>query len=321
MSEKNEENENSSNKSINLKNKRSLQEEEEINDFVIGGRIALNDYKMNLSSKFMINKDPETKALISNSITSFSHKVSSWMEYSLTQNKNNLKFCTSMSPINNFLLTTDFTLKNTDKISSFPINFLTKYTFKNNSSIQIGIKNYDIKNLNNLPLISPGLSFNFWGNKIFTGCLVDYCLKEKFFKSSKIEVKMSNKFLKSLIDFNFDKKNKSSNYEKLVKFNGEINVTNNLSLGTEVEYNTKDKKGTKLKLFSNFIIDQFTNFVSEWNDKDKSITLNMEHDFRGLAKLRIKGKFTPSETEKIISKVPSFKSKIGLSVDIFEPLL
>ena len=59
--------------------------EEEINNFSIGGKIIFNDFKINLYSKFIINKDKETNMLNSSSLLHFSHQVTPWMKYSLKE--------------------------------------------------------------------------------------------------------------------------------------------------------------------------------------------------------------------------------------------
>lgn len=305
----------------------SKKKREQINDFLIGGKIAFNDFKMNLSSKFMINKLQKTKALSSSSEISFFHRVSPWMKYSLVQNQNALKFYMTLNIVNNFLLISNIFIDNTENISSIPISFISKYKFKNNLSLQCGIKDYDPMKEKSLCTICAGFTkpFSLWeNNHLFTGFLLTYSLKEKFFKSNEFGFNICNTYLNTLLNITFNKKSKNSIAEKLIKFKGEINSTGRLTLGTEVHYDSEDNKGTKLQLFSNYIIDQFTNFITKWDDKDKSITIKMKHDFRGLAKLKIFGKFTPLEVdknEKKKIKIPSFGSKIGINVDIFEHLL
>ena len=93
-------------------------------------------------------------------------------------------------------------------------------------------------------------------------------------------------------------------------------------MGTEVNYNNTGSRGTKIQLFTKYIIDQFTDFMGKWDDKDKSIMFKMNHNFRGLLKLGITGKFTPVEGDKKegrFFKIPPFKTKTGISIDISEP--
>ena len=126
------------------KKKLPKKNEEEINDFSIGGKIVFNDFKINLYSKYILNRDPETNLLNPSSLISFSHQVTPWMNYSLKEQKGALKFCTSMSPITNFLLTTKIDLDNTEKTTSTPIDIIAKYNFKNNLALQLGIKDYNL---------------------------------------------------------------------------------------------------------------------------------------------------------------------------------
>ena len=94
-------------------------------------------------------------------------------------------------------------------------------------------------------------------------------------------------------------------------------------MGTEVNYNNTGSKGTKIQLFTKYIIDQFTDFMGKWDDKDKSIMFKMNHDFRGMFKLGITGRFTPVEGEKKDAKfrIAPFSTKTGISLDISEPLI
>ena len=49
----------------------------------------------------------------------------------------------------------------------------------------------------------------------------------------------------------------------------------------------------------------------------------MNHDFRGMFKLGITGRFTPVDEERKESKfrIPSFTTKTGISLDISEPII
>ena len=51
---------------------------------------------------------------------------------------------TSMNPLSRFFLTTQINLDNTAKITSSPLDLMTKYTTKNNLCLQLGIKNYNL---------------------------------------------------------------------------------------------------------------------------------------------------------------------------------
>ena len=309
------------------KNKTSNRNQEEINDFSIGGKIVFNDFKINLYSKYILNHDPETNIINPSSLTTFSHEVSPWMNYSLKYHKGALKLFTSMSSFTNFLLSSKINIDNTEKPTSTPIDIIAKYNLKNNLILQLGIKDYDLikeKMPNNF---CAGISkpFNFWGNnKLNTSIFMNYSLYEKYLKNCNFCLGINNPYLKTILNYNYNKKNKSSQSEKELKMNGEIKVNNKLSIGTEINYNNSGPRGTKIQLFTKYIIDQFTDFMGKWDDKDKSIMFKMNHDFRGLCKLGIVGKFTPVEENKKESKffkIPSFKTKTGISIDISELLI
>ena len=327
MIESSNEKENSSEEKHIEKKKLEDKNKEEINNLSIGGKIVFNDFKINLYSKFMLNHDPETNLLNSSSLLCFSHQVTPWMKYSIKEQKGALKFCTSMSPITNFLLTTKIDLDNTQKTTATPIDIDAKYSFKNNLSLQLGIKDYNLIKEKIPTNFCAGISkpFNLWGNnKLNTEALLTYSLKEKFLKNSKFSFEISNTYLKTILNWYTNKRNKSSQNEKNLKINGEIKVNDKLSMGTEVNYSNADPKGTKIQLFTKYILDQFTDFMGKWDDKDKSIMFKMNHDFRGLFKLGIIGKFTPVEGDKKegrFCKIPPFKTKTGISLDISEPII
>ena len=310
-----------------IKEKKEEKEEKEkdFDDFSIQGKIAFNDFKINLSSKYILNHDKETNLLIPSSIITFSHQITPWMKCTIEEQKGDLKIITSMNPLTNFLLTTKIKLDNTAKIQSSPIDAIMKYNFKNNLCLQLGIKDFNLMKEKIPPQICGGISkeFNLWGNtKLNTGLSLNYSLKEKFLKNHNLNFDISNSYLTTKFNLGFDKKNKSAKSDKNLKINGEIKVSDRLSLGTEINYN-KEQKGTKVQLFTKYIIDQFTDFFGKWDDKDKSIMFKMNQDFRGMFKLGITGKFTPVEGEKKEGKfkISPFSTKTGISLDISEPLI
>jgi len=308
--------------------KKKIKEEnqEEINDFSIGGKISFNDFKINLYSKYILNYDPDNNILNPSSLIHFSHQVCPWMKYSIKEQKGALKFCTSMSPITNFLLTTNIDFDDTKNTTSTPTDIIAKYTSKNNLALQLGIKDYNLIKEKIPTKIFAGISkpFNLWGNnKLNTSIFMNYSLNEKFFKNVKICFDISNPYLKTMLNWSTNKKNKSSLSEKKLKINGEIKVSDKLNLGTEINYNSMGPRGTKIQLFTKYIIDQFTDLMGKWDDKDKSIMFKVNHDFRGLIKLGITGKFIPVNGDKKegFFKIPSFSTKTGISIDISEPVI
>ena len=216
---------------------------------------------------------------------------------------------------------------NTEKTTSTPLDIMAKYSFNNKLTLQLGIKDYNLIKEKKPSKICAGIykPFNLWGNNILgAGLFMNYSLNEKFLKKYNITFDISNTYLKTILNYSNSKKNKSSQGQKNLKFNGEIKVSDKLSMGTEVNYNNTGSRGTKIQLFTKYIIDQFTDFMGKWDDKDKSIMFKMNHDFRGLFKLGITGKFTPVEGDKKegrFFKIPPFSTKTGISIDISEPLI
>ena len=308
-----------------MKDKKGEKDKKDFDDFSIQGKIAFNDFKINLSTKYILNHDKETNLLIPSSKIKFSHQVTPWMKCIIKEKKGNLKFMTSMNPLSNFLLITKINLDNTAKISNSPIDVTAKYNFKNNLCFQLGIKDFNLMKEKIPTQICGGSSkeFNLWGNtKLNTGLFMHYSLNEKYVKNANLNFDISNSYLTTKFNLGFDKKNKSAKTDKNLKINGEIKVSDKLSLGTEIDYN-KEQKGTKVQLFTKYIIDQFTDFFGKWDDKDKSILFKMNHDFRGIFKLGITGRFTPVEGEKKEGKyrIRPFTTKTGISLDISEPVI
>ena len=305
----------------------SNRNQDDINDFSIGGKIVFNDFKINLYSKYILNHDPETNILIPSSLTTFSHEVTPWINYSLKHHKGALKLFTSMSSFTNFLLSSKIDIDNTEKPTSTPIDIIAKYNLKNNIMLQLGIKDYDLIKEKMPTNFCAGISkpFNLWGNnKLNTSIFMNYSIYANYLKNLNFCFGINNTYMKTILNCNYNKKNNSNQSEKEVKINGEIKVSNKLTMGTEINYSNLGSKGTKIQLFTKYIIDQFTDFMGKWDDKDKSFMFKMHHDFRGLFKLGIVGKFTPVEENKKENKffkIPSFKTKTGISIDISEPLI
>ncbi len=304
----------------------SYRNQEDINDFSVGGKIVFDDFRINLYSKYILNHDQKTNILIPSSLTTFSHQVSPWMKYSLKHYKGSLRLCTSMSSFSNFLLSSKIDIDNIENPASTPIDVIAKYNLKNNLVLQLGIKDYDLIKAKMPTNFCAGISkpFNFLGNnKLNTSIFMNYSLYEKFLKNCNFCLGINNSYLKTVLNCNYNKKSKSSQSEKELKMNGEIKVSNKMIMGTEINYFSSDH-GAKIKLFTKYIIDQFTDFMGKWDDKDKSIMLKMNHDFRGLFKLGIEGKFTPVEENKKeckLFKIPSFKVKTGILIDISEQFI
>ena len=308
-----------------MKDKKGEKDKKDFDDFSIQGKIAFNDFKINLSTKYILNHDKETNLLIPSSKIKFSHQVTPWMKCIIKEKKGNLKFMTSMNPLSNFLLITKINLDNTAKIANSPIDVTAKYNFKNNLCLQLGIKDFNLMKEKIPTQICGGSSkeFNLWGNtKLNTGLFMHYSLNEKYVKNANLNFDISNSYLTTKFNLGFDKKNKSAKTDKNLKINGEIKVSDKLSLGTEIDYN-KEQKGTKVQLFTKYIIDQFTDFFGKWDDKDKSILFKMNHDFRGIFKLGITGRFTPVKKKKKEGKyrIRPFTTKTGISLDISEPVI
>ena len=185
LKEKEKSEESDTEKIIPENKEKDKDQQEEINDLSIGGKIVFNDFKINLYSKYILNRDPETNALNSSSLISFSHQVTPWMKYSLQEQKGALKFITSMSPITNFFLSTKIDLNNTEKTTSTPFDIMAKYSFKNNLTLQLGIKDYNIIKEKKPSKICAGIykPFNLWGNnKLGAGLFMNYSLFSFFAK-------------------------------------------------------------------------------------------------------------------------------------------
>ena len=56
-----------------------------------------------------------------------------------------------------------------------------------------------------------------------------------------------------MLNWSFNKKNKSGQSEKNLKINGEIIVNDKLSMGTEINYSNIGSRGTKIQLFTKYI--------------------------------------------------------------------
>ena len=87
---------------IIIKDKKYVKDKNDFDDFSIQGKIAFNDFKINLSSKYILNHDKETNLLIPSSKIKFSHQVTPWMKCIIKERKGTLKFLTTMNPISNF---------------------------------------------------------------------------------------------------------------------------------------------------------------------------------------------------------------------------
>ena len=301
-------------------------------DFLLTGKINIFGKSMTVSSKYKLNKlkneTSEENPLISSSEVSFTHKLFSKLSYSITQKQDktfiNLNYPILKRGLSNFSFNTNTSFNNFEKLTSLPSEFKFNYSNENkNTLVGLNFEENDLvkslcPQIVSFYLIKKG---EFFTKNVFGGFYSGISIPKKYFKYNKIFFGVNGEKLGSIIDCEIIKNKDDRKNDKIITFRSDVKLNSKLIVGGDTQYKTEEKK-LDTRLFFNFNQDFDTVFKGKWEDKDKSVSLNVVHTFRGLIKLGVTGKFitVQNEENEKNSFLPCFKTKIGVHLDINETL-
>ena len=304
-------------------------------DFLLTGKINVFDKSMTVSSKYKINKiknkSTEDGPLISSSEVSFSHKLFSLISYTITQKQDitslNINYPLLKKGLSNLSLVANTSFNNSEKITQLPSEIKLNYSNeKNNILTGLCFEKYDpynniIPEIFSLYYIKKGILLN---KNVYGGIYSGFSLHKKFFKYNKFFFGCNGEKIRTIVDFIIEKNKDESQNDKIISVKSDVKLNPMLFAGGDTQYKTNENK-LNTRLFFNYNTHFDSKIKGKWEDKDKSVSLNIVHSFRGLIKLGITGKFTTiplKESEKTSSfSIPCFKSKFGFNIDINEILL
>ena len=303
-----------------------------LDDFLLTGKINIFDKSMKVSTKYKINKTKnesgEDGPLISSSEVSFSHKLFSKMSYTITQKQDttslNINYPLLKKGLSNLFLSVKTSFNNCEKLTELPSEIKFNYSNENENSLGgLCFEKYDplktiIPEIISLYYIKKGILFN---KNVYGGVYSGFSIHKKHFKYNKIYCGCDGEKIRTIIDFIIEKNKDERQNDKIISVRSDVKLSNTLIVGGDTQYKTDEKK-LNTRLFFNYNPTFDTKIKGKWEDKDKSVSINIVKSFRGLLKLGITGKFTTiskEESEKSSSfSIPCFKSKFGFNIDIDE---
>ena len=306
-----------------------------LDDFLLTGKINIFDKSMKVSTKYKINKTKnesgEDGPLISSSEVSFSHKLFSTIAYTITQKQDttslNINYPLLKKGLSNLFLSVKTSFNNCEKLTELPSEIKFNYSNENENSLGgLCFEKYDplktiIPEIISLYYIKKGILFN---KNVYGGVYSGFSIHKKHFKYNKIYCGCDGEKIRTIIDFIIEKNKDERQNDKIISVRSDVKLSNTLIVGGDTQYKTHEKK-LNTRLFFNYNPTFDTKIKGKWEDKDKSVSINIVKSFRGLLKLGITGKFTTiskEESEKSSSfSIPCFKSKFGFNIDIDEAFI
>ena len=301
-------------------------------DFLLTGKINVFGKSMTVSSKYKLNKtkdkSTEDGPLISSSEVSFSHKLFSLISYTITQKQDitslNINYPLLKKGLSNLILSANTSFNNCEKLTELPSEIKLNYSNENKNTLGgLCFEKYDpiksiIPEILSLYYIKKGILLN---KNVYGGIYSGFSLHKKFFKYNKFFFGCNGEKIRTIVDFIIEKNKDESQNDKTISVKSDVKLSKTLIVGGDTQYKTDENK-LNTRLFFNYNTHFDSKIKGKWEDKDKSVSLNIVHNFRGLIKLGITGKFTTiplKESEKTSSfSIPCFKPKFGFNIDIDE---
>ena len=320
-------------------------------DLTFTGRIMFNDKKAKLTGRIKMNNVPQNNSypfLRSMSDFSLNYALSPAFRLALSQGGNRTSL-ESDSVIftqgqNNLTLLTKIRNELVEKVSNWPISATLRYHLGNHTLISAGVEDLDFTKEKYGGMIKAyalhGKALDN-GIKLYGGVCGGYSLLDKMCKFTNFVLSLKNGTFNSLLNMSFIKKkdpnlcNPSSSEEqtkkgccclkdcdKVISVKADNKITQKLTLGGDTEFNITNKE-VKSRFFALYDIEPDTAVKARWEDKDKSVTMTVNHNFRGLLNFAVTGKFSAVKKSDfaIQSKLIPFTSKLGMSIEVNETLI
>ena len=294
-------------------------------DFLLSGKIQIRDKPIIIKSKYFINKI-EKENENENSITTkkeltLTHKLHEKFSYSISQKSKNIFFNSLLNLFNTkfgqISLITNLNLineKNNNEYEKIIFNPKFLYQFKNHTCFNLSLDEYDLKSkeksIDNFSFyFLRGIQLND-GMIVYGGLNCGISILKKIIKYHKFSLIFKNNFFNLLFNLNL-KKNKDNikKIDKDLNLNFDMKINNKITIGGDTNLDGKNENGINTRLFCNYNISPETLIKSKWENKDKSFSFCLLHDFRGILKFGISTKINSN-----------FQPKFGINLNIDETL-
>lgn len=217
-----------------------------------------------------------------------------------------------------------------EKAPNSSLSALLKYDYNNNTNVMAGIESYDHAKESKPNTIVAHIAHGrnlLNGVNVYGAFISAYLLQEKHFKYQNLFIAGRNRFCDVILEFNSEKSAIQSNselieYDKTLGLKIATTLSPSLTVGGDTEFMINNNKLTN-RLFTNFQLNKTTSLKSKWEDKDKSVTLSLNHCFQDILSLGMTGKFNMIKNENKSCKcpMPKIQSKLGFSLEINDSLI
>ena len=296
-------------------------------DFLLTGKMDLLHKSLSISPKITFNKldkiSKDDTPLTSSAELLFKYKLSSKTYFSILNKENENVFNFNFPIIRKVYLNGKVNFNEDEKKKNTPSEFYIHFDLNNSKSftglnlLEYNIRKSIIPNVFALYYIQNQILYE---KNITYGIFSGYSIPKKSFKFHKLLLGLKGEKVNTIFDISFDKNLKDeTKFDKIIKLRSFVDLNTLFKLGGDTEYNTNLEMFNSRLLFT-YNPKKNTVIKGKYEKNDSLITLCISHQFRGLLKLGITGKFNFIDNDSLF-KIPKFKSKYGYSIEINDTVI
>lgn len=296
-------------------------------DFLLTGKIDLLHKSLSISPKITFNKldkvSKDDTPLTSSTELLFKYNLSSKTYFSILNKESENVFNFNFPIIKKVYLNGKLNFNEDEKKKNTPSQFYIHFDLNNSKSLTgINLLEYNIKkslipNVFALYYIQKSI---LYGKNINYGFFSGYSIPKKNFKFHKLLLGLKGEKINTIFDISFDKNIKDeTKFDTILKLSSFVDLNTIFKLGGDTEYNANDEIFNSRLLFT-YNPKKNTVIKGKYEKNDSLITLCISHQFRGLLKFGLTGKFNFIDNDSFFN-LPKFKSKYGFSIDLNDTVI
>ena len=296
-------------------------------DFLLTGKIDLLHKSLSISPKITFNKldkvSKDDTPLTSSTELLFKYNLSSKTYFSILNKESENVFNFNFPIIKKVYLNGKLNFNEDEKKKNTPSQFYIHFDLNNSKSLTgINLLEYNIKkslipNVFALYYIQKSI---LYGKNINYGFFSGYSIPKKNFKFHKLLLGLKGEKINTIFDISFDKNIKDeTKFDTILKLRSFVDLNTVFKLGGDTEYNANDEIFNSRLLFT-YNPKKNTVIKGKYEKNDSLITLCISHQFRGLLKFGLTGKFNFIDNDSFFN-LPKFKSKYGFSIDLNDTVI
>ncbi len=296
-------------------------------DFLLTGKLDLLHKSLSISPKITFNKldkiSKDETPLTSSAELLFKYKLSSKTYFSILNREHENVFNFNFPIIKKVYLNGKVNFNEDEKKKNTPSEFYIHLDLNNSKSLTgINLLEYNISksiipNVFALYYIQKNI---LYGKNVNYGFFSGYSFPKKYFKFHKLLFGLQGEKVNTILDISFDKNIKDEKiFDKTIKLRSFVDLNILFKLGGDTEYNT-NLEIFNSRLFFTYNPKKNTIIKGKYEKNDSLITLCISHQFRGLLKFGITGKFNFIDYDSFFT-LPKFKSKYGFSIEINDTVI